>query len=116
MIEQKSRGVDLNKAYTQVSGYYDKLNANEKPRYIVLSNFDELWLYDIANPLDIKTYQCPLSDLPSNAEWLSFYHLIANKATSSKKIRLTAKPLKISLDYTKPLSKMGSILTTWHYF
>ena len=72
MIEQKSRGVDLNKAYTQVSGYYDKLNANEKPRYIVLSNFDELWLYDIANPLDIKTYQCPLSDLPSNAEWLSF--------------------------------------------
>ena len=72
MIEQKSRGVDLNKAYTQVSGYYDKLNANEKPRYIVLSNFDELWLYDIANPLGIKTYQCSLDELPSNAEWLSF--------------------------------------------
>lgn len=72
MIEQKSRGVDLNKAYTQVSGYYDKLNANEKPRYIVLSNFDELWLYDIANPLEIKTYRCNLNELPSNAEWLSF--------------------------------------------
>lgn len=72
MIEQKSRGVDLHKAYTQVSGYYDKLNTNEKPRYIVLSNFDEIWLYDIANPLDIKTYKCNLSELPSNAEWLSF--------------------------------------------
>lgn len=69
----KSRGVDLHKAYTQVSGYcYDKLNTNEKPRYIVLSNFDEIWLYDIANPLDIKTYKCNLSELPSNAEWLSF--------------------------------------------
>ena len=72
MIEQKSRGVDLNKAYKQVSEYYDKLNASEKPRYIVLSNFDELWLYDIANPLDIKIHQCPLVDLPSNAEWLGF--------------------------------------------
>lgn len=72
MIEQKSRGVDLSKAYIQVSEYYDKLNASEKPRYIVLSNFDELWLYDIANPLAIKTHQCALIDLPKHAERLGF--------------------------------------------
>ena len=64
IIEQKSRGVDLNKAYTQVSEYYDRINAKDKPRYIILCNFDEIWLYDINNPLDIKKYQCPLSDLP----------------------------------------------------
>jgi type II restriction/modification system DNA methylase subunit YeeA len=71
MIEQKSRGLDLNKAYKQVSAYYDKLKT-DKPRYIVLSNFDELWLYDIANPLDIKQHKCLLTDLPKNAEWLDF--------------------------------------------
>ena len=71
MIEQKSRGVDLNKAYKQVSEYYDRLKT-DKPRYIVLSNFDEVWLYDIANPLDIKEYKCALNDLPENAEWLDF--------------------------------------------
>ena len=71
MIEQKSRGVDLNKAYKQVSEYYDRLKT-DKPRYIVLSNFDEVWLYDIANPLDIKEYKCALTDLPKNAEWLDF--------------------------------------------
>ena len=71
MIEQKSRGVDLNKAYKQVSEYYDRLKT-DKPRYIVLSNFDEVWLYDIANPLDIKEYKCALNDLPNNAEWLDF--------------------------------------------
>ncbi len=71
MIEQKSRGVDLNKAYKQVSEYYDRLKT-DKPRYIVLSNFDEVWLYDIANPLDIKEYKCALTDLPNNAEWLDF--------------------------------------------
>ena len=72
IIEQKSRGIDLNNAYTQVSDYYDGLNANEKPRYIILCNFDELWLYDVINPLDVKQYRCALTDLPKNAEWLSF--------------------------------------------
>lgn len=72
MIEQKSRGIDLNKAYNQVSKYYERLSAADKPRYIVLSNFDELWLFDIENPLNIKEYKCPLADLPKNAEWLDF--------------------------------------------
>jgi type I restriction-modification system DNA methylase subunit len=72
MIEQKSRGLDLNKAYNQVSKYYERLSAADKPRYIVLSNFDELWLFDIENPLNIKEYKCPLADLPKNAEWLDF--------------------------------------------
>ena len=72
MIEQKSRGLDLNKAYNQVSKYYERLSTADKPRYIVLSNFDELWLFDIENPLNIKEYKCPLADLPKNAEWLDF--------------------------------------------
>lgn len=72
MIEQKSRGIDLYKAYNQVSKYYERLKSNEKPRYIVLSNFDELWVYDLDNALDIKKYECPLTDLPKNAEWLDF--------------------------------------------
>lgn len=72
MIEQKSRGIDLNKAYNQVSKYYERLSTADKPRYIVLSNFDELWLFDIENPLNIKEYKCPLADLPKNAEWLDF--------------------------------------------
>ncbi|WP_394211183.1 DNA methyltransferase [Psychrobacter piscatorii] len=72
MIEQKSRGIDLNKAYNQVSKYYERLSAADKPRYIVLSNFDELWIFDIENPLNIKEYKCPIADLPKNAEWLDF--------------------------------------------
>lgn len=71
IIEQKSKGIDLNKAYSQASEYYDRLKT-DKPRYIVLCNFDELWLYDLANPLDVKEYKCLLTDLPKNAEWLDF--------------------------------------------
>ncbi len=72
MIEQKSRGIDLYKAYNQVSKYYERLSSTDKPRYIVLCNFDELWVYDIANPLAIKEHKCALTDLPKNAEWLDF--------------------------------------------
>lgn len=72
MIEQKSRGIDLNKAYNQVSKYYERLSTADKPRYIVLCNFDELWIFDLANPLSIKEYKCALTDLPKNAEWLGF--------------------------------------------
>lgn len=64
MIEQKSRGVDLNKAYNQVSKYYERLSNADKPRYIVLCNFDELWIFDLDNPLNIKEYKCALTDLP----------------------------------------------------
>ena len=71
IIEQKSKGIDLNKAYSQASEYYDRLKT-DKPRYIVLCNFDELWIYDLANPLDVKEYKCLLTDLPKNAEWLDF--------------------------------------------
>lgn len=72
MIEQKSRGVDLNQAYNQVSKYYERISVADKPRYIVLCNFDELWIFDLANPLSIKEYKCALTDLPKNAEWLGF--------------------------------------------
>ena len=71
IVEQKSKGIDLNKAYSQASEYYDRLKT-DKPRYIVLCNFDELWIYDLANPLDVKEYKCLLTDLPKNAEWLDF--------------------------------------------
>ena len=86
----------MNKAYNQVSKYYERLSAADKPRYIVLSNFDELWLFDIENPLNIKEYKCPLADLPKNAEWFDFLDRMRQWLKSLKKTRLTVKQLKWS--------------------
>lgn len=72
IIEQKSKGKNLDEAYQQVSGYYQKIEKSQRPRYVILSDFNELWLYDFDNPLDIKTHKCLLSELPKNAEWLDF--------------------------------------------
>ncbi len=60
LIEQKKRGIKLDVASKQSDGscltpfqqakkYNDDLRANEKALYIITSNFDEIWVYDM-NP------------------------------------------------------------------
>ena len=61
MIEQKGSHIDLNKAYTQSDGqsltpfqqakrYADELPYDEKPRWIVVSNFREWHIHDMNIP------------------------------------------------------------------
>src|SRR5947208_1621261 len=45
VIEMKKRGADLTKHYTQAFTYWQYLVPN-RPRYAVLCNFDEFWVYD----------------------------------------------------------------------
>lgn len=58
LIEQKSRGIPLDKKihnsgdialtpYEQAKRYNDNLPHSEKARYIVTSNFAEIWVYDM---------------------------------------------------------------------
>lgn len=47
IVEQKSLGRDLNKARTQALDYFLKLNEKEKPRYILLSDFQQFELLDL---------------------------------------------------------------------
>ncbi len=56
LIEQKSRGIPLDKPqpghggktpYEQAKDYDNSLSYGEKARWIVLSNFDEIWIYDM---------------------------------------------------------------------
>jgi type I restriction-modification system DNA methylase subunit len=47
IVEQKSLGRDLYKARTQALDYFLKLNEKEKPRYILLSDFQQFELLDL---------------------------------------------------------------------
>ncbi len=47
LVEMKSGGEDLAKAYQQARDYIPKLkNKNDKPRYVLVSDFQNLHLYD----------------------------------------------------------------------
>ncbi len=63
IVEQKSAGRDLNKAYEQAGEYFDALPECERPRYILVSDFQNFELHDLAGRESISF---PLSDLPEN--------------------------------------------------
>jgi type II restriction/modification system DNA methylase subunit YeeA len=78
LIEMKKRGEDLSLHYQQAFSYWMQLVPN-RPRYVILCNFDEFWIYDfdtdIYEPLD----KIALDDLGKFRSAFAF--LLPNPAT-----------------------------------
>ena len=47
LVEHKSRGKDLDRAYQQAKDYFPGLKEKELPRYILVSDFERFRLYDL---------------------------------------------------------------------
>jgi hypothetical protein len=47
LIEHKSKGKDLDKAYDQALGYFHGLKERELPRYVLVSDFEQFRLFDL---------------------------------------------------------------------
>jgi len=47
LIEHKSRGADLNRAFAQAADYFDGIAERDLPRYIMVSDFERFRLYDL---------------------------------------------------------------------
>jgi hypothetical protein len=71
VIEMKKRGAALNKHYSQAFAYWTRLVPN-RPRYAVLCNFDEFWIYDFETQLDTPVDVVKLTDLPEKYGPLNF--------------------------------------------
>jgi hypothetical protein len=71
IIEMKKAGTDLSKHYAQAFKYW--LNAMpDRPRYVVLCNFDEFWVYDFDVQMDAPMDVLRLDDLVQRREVLAF--------------------------------------------
>ena len=71
VIEMKKRGTDLSKHYSQAFAYWTYLVPN-RPRYAVLCNFDEFWVYDFETQMDVPVEKLSLADLPDKYGALNF--------------------------------------------
>ena len=69
IVEQKSAGRDLESAYKQAGDYFDALPEHEKPRYILVSDFQHFELRDLD---ESQTDSFELKDLPAHVESFSF--------------------------------------------
>ena len=52
LIEMKSRGKNLDKAFAQAKDYLHGLKQHELPKYILVSDFENFVLYDLENNLE----------------------------------------------------------------
>jgi SAM-dependent methyltransferase len=71
LIEMKKRGAKLANHFRQAFDYWIRLAPN-RPKYVVLSNFDEFWVYDFNVEMDSPVDQLKLDDLPERFGPLAF--------------------------------------------
>lgn len=69
IVEHKSKGKDLDSAFTQASDYFLALPSGERPRFIIVSDFERFRLYDLKSDTQVE---CKLSDLHKHAGWFRF--------------------------------------------
>ncbi len=76
IVEQKSAGRDLSAAYEQAGGYFDALSESERPRYILVSDFQHFELHDL-HQREVASFR--LDQLPENVEKFSFILGVASR-------------------------------------
>ena len=69
IVEQKSAGRDLAAAYGQAGDYFDSLSERDRPRYILVSDFQSFELHDLDEGNRISF---ALADLPAHVESFGF--------------------------------------------
>ena len=71
LIEMKKRGTKLNLHYKQALDYWIH-SVPHRPRYVVLCNFDEFWIYDFENQVDQPVDIVKIPELPKRYSALNF--------------------------------------------
>ena len=69
IVEQKSAGRSLGKAYDQAGEYFDSLPERDKPRYILVSDFRTFELHDLDERSEVRF---DLKGLPAHVESFGF--------------------------------------------
>ncbi len=71
LIEMKRRGEDLTRHFRQAFDYWTRLVPG-RPRYVILCNFDEFWIYDFESQMDSPVDTVRIEDLSTRYGPLAF--------------------------------------------
>ncbi len=71
LIEMKKRGEDLSKHYPQAFEYWSRLVPN-RPRYVLLCNFDQFWIFDFDLQIDEPVDRVSLDQLKNRVSAFNF--------------------------------------------
>lgn len=89
LIEMKKRGEGLGKHYSQAFDYWARL-VPDRPRYVILCNFDEFWIFDFNLQVDTPVDKVTLEQLPERVGAFTFMELRDRKPVfSNNQIEVT---------------------------
>ncbi len=71
LIEQKSRGKDLERAYKQALGYFPGISDDDLPRWVLVSDF---WRFELHDLDEDRIHRFTLRELPQK---VNLFHFIA---------------------------------------
>jgi type I restriction-modification system DNA methylase subunit len=69
LVEHKSKGKSLDKAYSQALDYFNGLKNEELPKYVLVSDFERFRLYDLDEGTE---HDFPLNELHKNVRLFRF--------------------------------------------
>ncbi|MEM1279284.1 MAG: DNA methyltransferase [Cyanobacteria bacterium P01_H01_bin.152] len=91
LIEMKKRGADLSKHYSQAFDYWQRAVPN-RPRYVMLCNFDEFWVYDFDTQIDTPIDTVALADLPDRVATFGFMEVTERQSVfGNNQVEVTEK-------------------------
>lgn len=69
VVEHKSKGKNLDKAFDQATEYFTGLKTTEYPKYVIVSDFAKIRLYDLDND---SNHEIKLAELPEKVDLFKF--------------------------------------------
>ena len=73
IVEHKSKGQNLDSAFTQATEYATLLSEEERPRYIIVTDYARIRLYDLEREKDEPEFhEFPLAELPKRIRLFAF--------------------------------------------
>lgn len=104
LIEMKSRGKDLDKAYKQASEYFDGLAEYDLPKYIMVCDFHRFRLEDIDN---CKVYEFTLDELYKKVNLFGFIAGYSNKVELKEQDPVNLKAAEAMAKLHDKLKEIG---------
>ncbi len=72
LVEHKSAGKDLDAAFTQATDYFDGLKEEEKPRYVIVTDYRRIQLYDLEGENGMTQDTFNLKEFPKRVRQFAF--------------------------------------------
>ena len=72
LVEHKSAGEDLDAAFTQASDYFDGLKEEQRPRFVIVTDYRRIRFYDFEGEDGIEKHEFSLSEFSKHIRLFAF--------------------------------------------